>query len=175
MRRRLFTAAATMGIAATLGAAPAPAEAWEMHSLGAISTGVAVEINRVRAERGLARLRQATPLRRAAEQHVYEMAVLGFFSHASANRPSLAARLAAFYPWRGFRTWNVGETLLWWQPPLSADAVVRLWLNSPEHRRQLLDPRFREVGVDAVELSGAGGVFKGRRVLLVAAEYGVRH
>jgi uncharacterized protein YkwD len=161
-----------MVIAATLGAAPA--EAWEMRSLAAISAGVTVEINRVRAQQGLARLRQAAPLRRAAAQHVYEMALLGYFGHASPNRPSVAARLAAFYPWRGFRTWNVGETLLWWELPLSADAIVRLWLNSPEHRRQLLDPRFREVGVDAVDLSGAGGVFSGRRVLLVAAEFGVR-
>ena len=154
---------------------PAPAEAWDLRPLSHLELKVRAQINRARAEHGLARLRQVTPLRRAADQHVYEMAVLGFFSHSSPNRRSLAARLAAFYPWRGFRTWDVGETLLWWQLPLSADDVVRLWLNSPEHRRQLLDPRFREIGVDAVELSGAGGVFTGRRVLLVAAEFGVRY
>jgi uncharacterized protein YkwD len=152
-----------------------PAAAWQMRGLGDVGSAVHAQINRVRVQHGLSRLRQVGPLRRAADQHVYEMAVLGFFSHASPNRSSLAARLAAFYPWRGFGTWDVGETLLWWQLPLSAYDVVRLWLNSPEHRRELLDPRFREIGVDAVELSGAGGVFSGRRVLLVAAEFGVRY
>jgi uncharacterized protein YkwD len=173
VRRRLFVAAATMGIAATLGAAPA--EAVEMHSSASMGAGIAAEINRARAERGLGRLRQVTPLRRAAQQHVYEMAVLGFFSHASRSWPSLGARLAAFYPWRGYGTWIVGETLLWGQLPLPAGSVVQMWLNSPEHRRELLDPRFRDIGVDAVELSGAGGVFSGRRVLLVAAEFGARY
>jgi uncharacterized protein YkwD len=146
-----------------------------MHARGAIGASVAAEINRARAEHGLGRLRQVTPLRRAAAQHVYEMAVLGVFSHSSRNWPSLAARLAAFYPWRGFGTWIVGETLLWCQLPVTPDVVVQLWLNSPEHRRELLDPRFRDIGVDAVDLSGAGGVFGGSPVLLVAAEFGVRY
>jgi uncharacterized protein YkwD len=52
--------------------------------------------------------------------------------------------------------------------------IVRHWLRSPEHRRQLLDPRFREVGIDAAEIEGAGGIFGGRTVMLVGADFGVR-
>jgi hypothetical protein len=38
----------------------------------------------------------------------------------------------------------------------------------------LLDRRFREIGINAAEVSDAGGVFGGRKVLLVAADFGVR-
>src|SRR5204862_162572 len=87
--------------------------------------------------------------------HIYEMAVLGYFSHGSPNRASFAARLACYYTWHGYPTWHVGETLLWSEPALSARAIVRLWLHSPEHRRELLDPRFREVGIDTAEETNA--------------------
>ena len=152
----------------------APAEAWQVRSLGRLGPNVGAEINRVRAQHGLVPLRVSRSLHRAAAQHLYEMAVLGYFGHRSPNRASFAARVAEYYPSRGYATWGVGETLLWWQTPLSARAIVRHWLRSPEHRRQLLDPRFREVGIDAAEVYGAGGVFRGRRVMLVGADFGVR-
>jgi uncharacterized protein YkwD len=152
----------------------APAEAWQLRSLGRLSSGVGAEINRVRADHGLAPLRVSGSLHRAAAQHLYEMAVLGYFGHRSPNRASFAARVAEYYTSRGYATWGVGETLLWWQTPLSPRAIVRLWLKSPEHRRQLLDPRFREVGIDVAVVAGAGGVFGGRTVMLAGADFGVR-
>jgi uncharacterized protein YkwD len=145
-----------------------------MRSLSDLRTDVRTEINRVRAAHGLPRLRASRPLRRAAGQHLYEMAVLGYFGHWSLNRASFAARLALYYPPHGYARWAVGETLLWWETPLPARSIVQLWLWSPEHRRQLLAPRFREVGIAAVEVEGAAGVFRGRRVTLVGADFGVR-
>jgi uncharacterized protein YkwD len=168
----LVLVATTMLLTATFGAAPAAA--WEMRSLARLRTDVRNEINRVRKEHGLALLRASGPLRRAAGQHVYEMAVLGYFGHGSSNRASFATRLAPYYASHGYARWAVGETLLWWETPLPARSIVQLWLWSPEHRRQLLAPRFREVGIAAAEVEGAGGVFRGRRVTLVGADFGVR-
>ena len=145
-----------------------------MRPLDGLGARVRTQINHVRATHGLQRLHATKPLHRAAAQHVYEMAVLGYFGHGSPNRASFAARLAEYYSWRGYPIWHVGETLLWSEPALSARAIVRLWLRSPEHRRQLLDPRFREVGIDAAEVAGAGGIFGGRTVMLVGADFGVR-
>jgi uncharacterized protein YkwD len=145
-----------------------------MSPLGRLGSDVRTEINRVRAGHGLAPLRASRPLRRAAAQHVYEMAVIGYFGHGSPNRPSFADRLASYYPPRGHRTWAVGETLLRWDTPLSASAIVQLWLGSPSHRRELLAPGYREVGISAVELEGAGGLYRGQRVTLVGADFGVR-
>jgi uncharacterized protein YkwD len=171
---RVRLLAVAVAILLSLAVAPASARAWSLRSLDGRRARVVTEINRVRSEHRLSALRISSPLRRAAAQHVYEMAVLGYFSHSSPNRPSVAARLTSYYTWRGYAAWHVGETLLWSAAPLSARAIVRLWLNSPEHRRVLLDPRFREVGIDATEVSDAGGVFGGRNVLLVAADFGVR-
>lgn len=145
-----------------------------MRPLGPLSSDVRSEINRVRAEHGLAALRASRSLRRAAAQHVYEMAVVGYFGHGSPNRPSFADRLASYYTPRGYRRWAVGETLLRWDTPLTAAPVVQFWLDSPSHRREVLNGRYREVGIAAVELEGAGGPYRGQRVTLVAADFGVR-
>ena len=163
---------ATMLLAAA--GAVAPAGAWQVRSLAQVRSDVRAEINRVRAEHGLPRLRPSRPLLRAAGQHLYEMAVLGYFDHRSANRASFAARLATYYAPRGYRTWYVGETLLWWAAPIQPRTIVQLWLDSPSHRRELLAPGYREVGIAAVRVSGAGGIFAGRTVTLVGADFGVR-
>ncbi|MBA3735455.1 MAG: hypothetical protein H0W90_09725 [Actinobacteria bacterium] len=157
---------------ATFGAAPAAA--WEMQSLAQLRTDVRSEINVVRAQYGLPLLRPSRPLGRAAAQHVYEMAVLGYFGHGSPNRASFAGRLALYYAPRGYASWYVGETLLWWAVPIQAQTIVQLWFRSPSHRRELLAPRFREVGIAAAEVAGAGGVYAGRQVTLVGADFGVR-
>ena len=172
MRGRAGAIAATVTVAATFAAAPA--RAWELRSDEQLAASIRTEINRVRTERRLIPLRAARPLRQAAAQHVYELAVLGYFSHASPNRRSFASRIALYYPPSGSRRWRVGENLLWWAVPISARTVVQLWLASPSHRAELLGPSFREVGVSAAHVAGAGGVFAGRRVLLVDATFGVR-
>ena len=91
---------------------------------------------------------------------------------SDAQTISVQGRLAR--PPHGYARWAVGETLLWWETPLPARTIVQLWLGSPEHRRELLAPGFHEVGIAATEVEGAGGVFLGRRVTLVGADFGVR-
>lgn len=168
----MLAVAAAVVVAITL--AVGDARAWRIAPAAQLRGEVRTEINRVRAGYGFAPLRASGPLRQAAAQHVYEMSVLGYFSHGSPNRPSFADRLALYYPPLGNAPWQVGEVLLWWAPPMQARTVVQLWLDSPSHRRVLLDPRFREAGIAAVLAGPAGGVFGGRRVTLVAADFGFR-
>jgi len=173
VRGRASAVAATVIVAATFAAAPA--RAWELGFDGQVAGNIRTEINRVRTEHGLMPLRAARPLRTAAAQHVYEMAVLGYFNHTSPNRRSFGRRIALYYPPSGSRPWHVGENLLWWAAPISARTVVQFWLASPSHRAELLGPYFREVGVSAAHVAGASGVFAGRRVVLVDAAFGVRN
>ena len=49
-----------------------------------------------------------------------------------------------------------------------------MWLESPEHRRILLAPTWREIGVGVVRVRGAGGVYGRRDVYVLAAEFGAR-
>ena len=46
---------------------------------------------------------------------------------------------------------------------------------SPEHLRNLLSPHWREVGVSAVRVVHAPGVFHGLRVTIITTDFGVRH
>jgi uncharacterized protein YkwD len=86
----------------------------------------------------------------------------------------LGGALPCFYPMRGRHYWAVGENLLWSSGQLNATAAVELWLNSPSHREIMLDPHWREVGVGAVYADSAQGIYGGRDVTIVTADFGVR-
>src|SRR5712691_7281978 len=59
----------------------------------------------------------------------------------------------------GYRTWNVGENLLWSTPGIDASTVVDRWLASPTHRHILLSPRWRELGLGVAAATAAPGVY----------------
>jgi uncharacterized protein YkwD len=69
----------------------------------------------------------------------------------------------------------VGENLLWSSPDVSPSEAMRLWMNSPEHRKNVLTARWKEIGVSAVHVTSAPGVFKGMDVTIVTTDFGVRH
>lgn len=63
----------------------------------------------------------------------------------------------------GVRGRTVGETIAWGVgTDGTADAIVRMWLESPPHRATLLRRSFRYVGVGVA--SGLFGGFSGARI-----------
>lgn len=142
--------------------------------LATLESSVLVDINAFRAEHGLSRLRLSPELSEAARGHSDEMAVDGYFAHHSAGGEAFWKRIERFYPSQPWRYWSVGENLLWRSPGIDAGDALRLWLASPEHRANLLNPRWREIGVAAVHVSRAPGMFKGMPVTLVTTDFGVR-
>jgi uncharacterized protein YkwD len=68
----------------------------------------------------------------------------------------------------------VAENLIWSSPVLSADDAIKLWMDSPPHRKNLLTPGWREVGLGAVRALGAPGVYRGLDVTILTADFGVR-
>jgi uncharacterized protein YkwD len=133
---------------------------------------VLAAINEVRRAQGLAPLRLSRALTVAAEQHSLSMAEHGYFEHSSFDGSPFWKRVAAVYP-RSGRRWVVGENLVWASPGLSARRALELWLTSPSHRETLLSPAWREVGLGAVR-AHAGGVYRGRIVTILTADFGVR-
>ena len=132
------------------------------------------QLNVLRASHGLSRLRVSPALTSAATVHSTSMAKKGYFSHDSANGSSFSQRLAYFYPARGYRSWSVGENLLWGSPDVGAVRALRLWLASPPHRANLLNPRWREVGLSAVHSTSAPGVYHNAPTTIVTADFGAR-
>ena len=143
-------------------------------TINALESGVLAEVNGYRRSHGLVPLRLSSRLTAAAGAHSRAMATKGFFAHESADGTAFWKRVQRYYPSRRFRTWSVGETLLWSSPGVDPGGALRMWVNSPPHRRVLLNGRWREVGLSAVHVKVAPGVFNGLEVTVVTADFGVR-
>lgn len=135
---------------------------------------VLVELNAVRREHGLVPLRLSKPLTVAADAHSRAMGAHGFFAHDSRDGSVFWKRVKRFYGDGSSSSWSVGENLLWSTPGLDAQRALRLWLDSPGHRRNILTPRWREIGVSAVTVPAAPGVYGGRDVVILTTDFGVR-
>jgi uncharacterized protein YkwD len=147
--------------------------AWLQAALG---VNVVTELNRVRAARGLRPLRPTASLAAAARRHSSQMGRRGFFAHESADGTPFWRRIERFYGPRGFRSWEVGENIFWRSPASTAAiSVVRSWLASPSHRANVLSRAWRDVGVGAVSLPSAPGVYGGSPVTIVTVDFGKRH
>jgi uncharacterized protein YkwD len=131
------------------------------------------EVNRLRASHGLVQLRPSRKLVAAAAEHSQEMVTAGYFSHDGIHR-SYGRRLAAFYPARGHRRWMVGENLVWGSPTIGAREAVQLWMDSPEHKANLLRRGWRELGISALYAREAPGVFQGLEVTVITLDFGRR-
>jgi uncharacterized protein YkwD len=95
-------------------------------------------MNSVRAANGVPALRIGSSLTRAARAHSVDMARRDYFDHGP-----FVQRLRRF----GIRAPYVGENLAYGTRPLSAGAIVQMWIASPPHRQNLLDRSFRRIGV----------------------------
>jgi uncharacterized protein YkwD len=135
---------------------------------------VLAAVNRLRAAHGLGALRESAALDRSARQHSSEMGRRGYFSHSSANGTVFWRRIRHYYAAKGYSYWSVGENLVWESPSLSAAGAMKLWIGSPPHLKNLLTPQWRQIGVSAVGVAHAPGVYGGRRVVIVTTDFGVR-
>jgi uncharacterized protein YkwD len=129
-------------------------------------------LNAVRAAHGERPLVVDRRLVRAARRHSREMVVRRYFAHESPDGARFSARIAAtgWMPRR--HRWYVGETLAWgWGERAEPAIVVAAWLRSPSHRRVVLDPRYRRVGIGIVHGTPVAGARAG---LTYTADFGSR-
>lgn len=112
---------------------------------GAAGADVAAEVlagvNAAREAKGCAPLVSHDRLQAAAMAHSDAMARKGFFDHTGQRGDTAGDRITAQgYPWRRYAE-NIaaGQT--------SAQAVVAAWLDSPGHRRNILNCAYRETGI----------------------------
>ncbi|MEV0564351.1 CAP domain-containing protein [Dactylosporangium sp. NPDC050588] len=111
--------------------------------------GVVALTNSARARAGCGPVTLSPRLSYAAWLHSRDMADRGYFSHGSPRGSGPGSRVAS----AGYRWSSYGENIAWGQR--SAREVMNDWMNSPGHRANILDCRFRNVGV-AVAYNGRG-------------------
>lgn len=143
--------------------------------LSAVESSLLGQINDVRHARGLPPLKISRGLSAAAAYHSRQMAQHGFFEHESRGGGAFWKRVERFYGSAGFRAWEVGENLAYGSPQLSPAATVRMWMNSPGHRENLLSRTWREVGLGVLHVGAARGEFDGSPVTVVTADFGYRN
>lgn len=98
-------------------------------------------INAERSARGLKPLAINADLQRAAQGHARQMAMGDCYAHECPGEPALTQRVRqAGYPYRKI-TENIHAA------QLDPQRVVTGWMNSPHHRRNILDPDVTEIGV----------------------------
>jgi uncharacterized protein YkwD len=143
-------------------------------SVSALEAAVLANVNQIRASHGLRALRLSNRLSAAADQQSEAMGAKGFFSHNSKDGTAFWKRIRRYYTDRNYRYWSVGENLLWSSPDLDATKALDMWMKSPEHRANLLNKNWREIGLSAVHFQAAPGAFQGLDVTIVTADFGVR-
>ena len=155
IRRRL--AASVLGGLALVGGAtlvPAPALAADggVASVGASYDAQVLDAtNAVRAKHGLKPLKPATCPDRYATSWTRHLAAADTMVHQSLG-PIL----------RRCDLRTAGENLAWSGGSLSAQRVVKMWMDSPGHRRNILNPRYRYLGTDAWRSTDTGRTYVGQ-------------
>jgi uncharacterized protein YkwD len=105
-------------------------------------------LNRERAERGAPRLRAHGDLQRSAGRFSRAMVEGGFFAHVAPDGSTMTDRIRATGYLAGIRGYRVGENLAWGTGERATPReTVAAWMRSPGHRANLLDVRYRAVGV----------------------------
>jgi uncharacterized protein YkwD len=105
--------------------------------------------NQERASRGLAPLALSAELQSAARGYAGAMASGGFFSHNGPDGSTPRSRIEA----AGYHGWSFfAENIAAGQG--SPEAVMASWMNSEGHRKNLLDPRAKEIGIGHVFAGG---------------------
>ena len=139
---------------ALLSSFAAPAFVTPVSAQGNDAGQILARINTLRTQNGLPPLDLNGQLAASAQQHSDDMAATGSISHTGSDGSSIDARIRAsgYGHWRGFGIW--GENIYGGQTA-DVETAWNFWINSQVHRANLLNPRYREVGI-GVSQSGNG-------------------
>lgn len=165
----LIVALSLTGVSAT--PASAATRQWRNKKL---EHAVLKEINAVRARHHLKPVRASVQLWRASLRHAAAMGRRGYFEHDSLDGTPWDRRILRFYDVAKSRRWGIGENILWASDDVEPADAVKMWMDSPGHRKNMLDPEWREVGVGAVAVRNGPGVFEGLDVSVIVTDFGVR-
>jgi uncharacterized protein YkwD len=112
-----------------------------LRDLDRVRAEMLARVNAARKEAGAPPLRANSRLDLAAQRHAEDMLARNYFAHQSPEKKTVRDRAkAAGYDWRA-----IGENIA--EGQFSAGEVMDTWLHSPAHRRNILDPAFKELGV----------------------------
>ncbi len=120
-------------------------------SAGKIKRATLCLLNRKRAAHGKRDLRHNRRLARAARRHAGDMVRRDYFAHTAPGGVSFVDRIMREDYVKPSQGWTLGENLAWGSYRLATPkSIVRSWMHSPGHRANILDGRFKEIGIGVV-------------------------
>lgn len=129
-------------------------------------------LNAERRQRGMPRLSHNARLAEAATRHAKDMVRRRYFSHFSPSGADAVDRIRRTNYVRSARTWTVGENIAWGAYHMATPhAIVRMWMKSAGHRHNILNRRFREIGIGIARGAPRAGM---RQAGTYATDFGFR-
>lgn len=120
----------------------------------AIRAAVLESVNRHREEARLPSLQKRSVLDVVAQRYADAMLAKGFYGHTGPDGSTVLDRVRA----ASYQPLRVGENIASGQT--SAEQVMQGWMDSPEHRANILHPAFRELGVGVAAGEGPDGRYR---------------
>ena len=142
---------------------------------GRVRAAMLCLLNVERTSRGLRKLKASGQLRKAATAYSRKMVRKRFFDHVCPEGSTMQSRIrkGTRYISRGVRDWALGENLGWGSGSRSTpQAMVRMWMASAGHRDNILNKRFRHVGIGVA--TGAPARIGGSRAATYTTDFGYR-
>jgi uncharacterized protein YkwD len=123
-----------------------------------LAAGVRCLLNQQRAGQGRSATSPNHRLALAAGRHAADMVARHYFAHTSLGGSTFVDRIrrTGYLPSKG--RWSAGEILAWASGSQATPrGIVNAWMDSPEHRKILMDPTFSDVGVGVTFGAPQGG------------------
>ena len=160
-RTRRYLSVVAAGVAALALAAPANASSCANTDVNPNNVSLSVAnqatlclLNEQRRAYNLRALRENSRLDLASVRHALDMARNNYFAHGD-----FVGRIRAAHYLDGARSWYVGENIAWGSYSYATPrSIVRNWMNSPPHRANILNRRFRDIGIGIARGAPRAGV-----------------
>lgn len=157
-RRAFFVVALFIFVMTALNSGQ-PAAAADQTAIALTSTAIVRDINRARAKVWLPYLHSNPALNKAAEAQTQDMFKRQYFAHRAGK-----LSFTYFVSQQHLDTKTIGQNL--GLNPTSSAGLIRAWLNSITHRRNLYNRQYTDIGVAVIR-----GQFFGRPTVIAVAYF----
>jgi len=108
-------------------------------------------LNRERRNHHLGKLRSNDRLALAGARHARDMVKNNYFAHNGRFGQTFVQRIMNTQYVPAYSRWWLGENLAWGSLTKSTPReIVRAWMASPDHRQNILNGAYREIGIAIV-------------------------
>lgn len=143
-----------------------------------IERSVLCLLNRERQRRHRRPLQRNAMLDKAARWQSRDMVAHAYFGHRRRGGPNFVQRIRRTGYLKGVRRWLVGENIAFGAGASgTAAGIVKAWMASPDHKENILERAYEDVGIGLVIGSPEGGdrsTPDGERGVTITTDFGLR-